>query len=625
MSLPIPDRQDSGWRQRFLWAWALVLLAKVLIAWRLPLFVDEAFYWQEGQHLALAYSDLPGLTAWLTRLGVTLGGHHVLAVRMPFLLMAALLPWLVAKVSARWFGEKAGWQAGLLTLLMPLSGTLGLLAVPDVPLALATALCLDAGARLMDRVNAGRALELALGLSIGALSHYRFLGVIAVGFLALLLLAEGRRLFRDPRVLIALAIGVVAWVPLLAWNIDNAEAGLRFQLLERHPWRFHADGASFLLIQALLVTPLLFIALVQTFLMAARSGGGERSQWRYFGLLGGISTLGFFVLGFFADNERISFHWTLPGYLALLAAAPGGRARWGRVWRRLTWGLLAAGLVAMLGWYGVISASSLRERLAAEKWYPANFAGWEAVADAAREELAEMPEGTVLVADNFKLGAELGFQLRDPDIRVLDHPLNHKHGRAPQLRLWGLEGEGALPAPGTPVLLAIGTNEVRYRDLLAHYHGLCARVGPIPPARSINVDHGAQRFVLVRLPQGIRPGGDAACSTPAMAYVDAPSAGARVARHFTVRGWAFRDGVGLARIDILLDGKPVAMATYGIPQPGVAEYWKISTDAQHPRVGFEAKVDASALAPGLHWLGLRLTGNDGVVVDWAEQPVRISD
>ena len=56
-------------RRAFLWAWAAVAAIKLLVAVRLPLFVDEAFYWQEGRHLALAYSDLPGLTAWLARLG----------------------------------------------------------------------------------------------------------------------------------------------------------------------------------------------------------------------------------------------------------------------------------------------------------------------------------------------------------------------------------------------------------------------------------------------------------------------------------------------------------------------------------------------------------------------------
>ena len=625
MSLPLPNGQAAVWRRYFLIAWGGLLLVKLLVAWRLPLFVDEAFYWQEGQHLALAYSDLPGLTAWLTRLGVEIGGPHVLALRLPFIVMAAVLPWLVAKVSARWFGESAGWQAGLLTVLMPLSGTLGLLALPDVPMALATALCLDAGARLLDKVNAGRALELALGLSIGALSHYRFIGVIVIGFIALMLIKQGRQVLRDPRVLIALAIGAVAWLPLLAWNLDNGDAGLRFQMVDRHPWKFHADGISFVLVQALLVTPLLFFALIQTFLLSARDRDDGASQWRYFGLLGGLSTLGFFVLGFFADNERVSFHWTLPGYLALLAAAPIVLAKWAPGWCKAMWTMLVIGMIAVFSWYAMLSVPSLRARLAAEKWYPANFAGWDRVADAVREELATMPNGTIVLADNFKLGAELGFKLQDPNIRVLDHPLNHKHGRARQLQLWGLEGEGAVPEPGQPVLLVIGTDEVRYRDLLAHYHALCALVGPMPPSRIVNVDHGAQRFVLSRLPGGVKPASGGECKTPSMAYIDQPAVGEAVSGRFTLKGWAFRDGTGLASVDILIDGKPVAQARYGTAQPQVASYWKISNDPRQPNVGFEAEVDASGLSPGLHWLGLRLTGQDGVVTDWSEQPIRIKE
>jgi hypothetical protein len=87
-------RQDTmrievrAWRW-FIGAWVLLTLVKLVVAARLPLFVDEAFYWQEGQHLAWAYSDLPGLTAWLTRIGVGIGGNNPLALRAPFLLIAA--------------------------------------------------------------------------------------------------------------------------------------------------------------------------------------------------------------------------------------------------------------------------------------------------------------------------------------------------------------------------------------------------------------------------------------------------------------------------------------------------------------------------------------------------------
>ena len=95
--------------RRAFWAlWSAVLLVKVLVATRLPLFVDEAFYWQEGQHLALAYSDLPGLTAWLTRLGMAFG-EATFALRLPFVLIGACVPLLMVHVTSREFGAKAGW------------------------------------------------------------------------------------------------------------------------------------------------------------------------------------------------------------------------------------------------------------------------------------------------------------------------------------------------------------------------------------------------------------------------------------------------------------------------------------------------------------------------------------
>lgn len=610
--------QDVKRAQRtFLVLWITVTAIKVLIAARLPLFVDEAFYWQEGRHLAAAYSDLPGLTAWLTRLGTGIGGQHVLALRAPFLLLAALLPWLITHIAGRWFGEAAGWRAGSLTLLMPLAGSLGILALPDVPMAFATVLCLDAGARLLRDIDAASAAELALGLAMGALSHYRFIGVIGVGMIALLLLPQGRKVLRDPRVWVALALGIAAWAPLIAWNLENADAGLRFQLLDRHPWSFQSTGWWFLVVQAALVTPLLFFALVQVFIRSFHGNEGMPAQWRYFGLLGGVSTLCFFALGFFADVERISFHWPLPGYLPLLIAVPALLREWPRPWRLATWISSGAGLLIVLAYYLVLSTPQWRERFAAEKYYPANFAGWDQLAAAVREEQAGLPAGTALLADNFKSGAELGFALGNPRITVLDHPLNRKHGRAPQLDLWGLQSDGARTAP---VLLVVGSGDVQYKSLLGYYHRLCAKVGPLPPPRVVNVDHGHQRFLLFALPARRIPG---ACTLPAFAWIDTPESKAATARRFRVAGWAFKDGVGLKGVEILLDGKPVAEARYGLPSPGTAAYWKISTDPNHPNVGFSADVDLSSAKSGRHWLGLRLRGRDGSVEDWAEQPIQV--
>jgi len=595
--------------------WTLVTVVKVLIAAQLPLFVDEAFYWQEGQHLAPAYSDLPGLTAWLTRLGVEIVGNHRLGVRLPFLVLGALLPWMVAHIATRWFGTRAGWQAGALAVLMPLSATLGILAVPDVPMAIAALLCLDAGARLLRNVNAGGALMLALGLLVGALSHYRFIGVIVVGFIALLLLPEGRRMLRDPRVWMALSVGIVAWVPLLAWNLDNQDAGLKFQVIERHPWEFQTEGLLFLIIQPMLVTPLLFAAMAGVAYAGLRQRlrGFHHGQLRYFALVGGTSTVLIFLFGFFTDVERISFHWPLPGYLALLVSVPLALNHWTRFWRRAVWVVASVGLVLAFAYYVMAATPSLREQTAGSKYYPRNFAGWQPLADAVKDELAQMPADAQVLAGSFKVGSELGFRLEDASIRVLPHELNDRHGRTAQLALWHLISDGSR---STPQLLVLAPGDQRYRDLLERYHKVCELVGPLPPPRVVSLDHGFQRFLLFRLPAQKQQG---ACVTPAMAWVDGPLPGESISGELQVKGWAFKDGVGLARVELLVDGRSVGDAAYGRTLD-IRPAWPGTNDPQHPQVGFDGRIDTSGFAPGRHWLGLRLHGNDGSVETWAEQP-----
>src|SRR5690606_9644184 len=258
------------------------------------------------------------------------------------------------------------------------------------------------------------------------------------------------------------------------------------------------------------------------------------------------------------------------------------------------------------GYYTAVSIPELRARTAAQKWYPSNFAGWDELADAVKLERAEMPDGTRIVAGSFKLGAELGFALGEPRIAVLDHSLNRKHGRAPQLRLWGLWTRGAEDWGDDPVLLVTSPSDVPYKDLLARYHGLCAMVGPLPAAREVNVDHGRQRFLLFRMEPPHAVGAE--CTTPGMAWIDAPVSGAAVNRRFDVQGWAFKDGTGLERVEVTLDGRVVATARYGLNSPGTKAVWGHSTDPNHPRVGFDASVDAGGLAPGAQRLGLRLHG-----------------
>ncbi len=605
-------------RVTFLVVWALLGAIKLLIAARLPLFVDEAFYWQESRHLAWAYSDLPGLTAWLIGLGSAFGDGQVLALRAPFLLLGAALPWLMI-AAARPLGPARAWQVGTLVALFPLSGLLGVLALPDVPMTFAAACCLLGGARLLQAQEQGErsasgVFWLALGLVLGGLSHYRFVAVIAVGFVVLLLLPQGRALLRQRRVWLAIGAGALAWLPLLWWNLHHGEAGWRFQFVDRHPWALHADGFRFLLIQALLATPLLGLAL----LLAIGRGGRRHPLWqRWFALTGGVLLVGYFVLGFVADAERVSFHWPLPAWLALLVLAPLVLAGWSRFWRVATGALLVLAMGTAVTLPLAVGLPQVRSALAASSFYPENFSGWDHIATAVRERLATLPPGTRVVADNFKLGAQLGFAFDDPDIAVLDHPLNHHHGRARQLALWNLQHEGER---GQWQLLVVGASDVKFRALLAHYQSLCARFGPLPPAQMIEVDEGARRIALFALPPQ-RPDGD--CITPTIAHVEVPEPGAQVDGQVLVRGWAVKDVAGIAKVTVLLDGQPLAQADYGASNPWVVQFLRgASRDPNLPHIQFETRISLPEGSRGWHRIGLELEGGDGSVERWSGPRIR---
>jgi 4-amino-4-deoxy-L-arabinose transferase-like glycosyltransferase len=481
---------------RFWALWLILLGAKVWIATRLPLFGDEAWYWLEGQHLAWAYSDLPGFTAWLARFGVETGGHSSLGLRWPFIALAMAVPLLVRASARRWFDARSGDRAGTWALLLPLLGGLGFLALPDVPLTLAAALCLYAALRLCVRVDAAAAFWLMTGLAMGALSHYRFLPLILAGGLGLLLDAGGRRALRNVRVWVAVGVGALAWLPLLLWNVRHGDAGLHFQLLERHPWALHAEGAWLPASQLFLVTPLLLVALIAGFRMVWRRWReGEAGPW---GLILGASILPLVLylgLAFVADRERISFHWLLQAWLPLLVIVPRVLERWSPGWRSATGALAVAGLLLVLGYTQMATVPSGRRLLADSTAYPDNFAGWTEIATMVRAVPGVMDGRVELVADNFKLGAQLAFALRQPGLRVLDHRLNHKHGRAMQLGLWGQQASLIEPAT-KPRLLVVEDSAIPRRDRQAYYRALCEQSPHARLLHEVEVDDGTKGFAL---------------------------------------------------------------------------------------------------------------------------------
>jgi hypothetical protein len=94
-----------------------------------------------------------------------------------------------------------------------------------------------------------------------------------------------------------------------------------------------------------------------------------------------------------------------------------------------------------------------------------------------------------------------------------------------------------------------------------------------------------------------------------------------VAGVVAVTGWALKESVGIGRVELMLDGAPVAQVDYGVPRADVLEYWKVHEGSD--RVGFRTSLDLSGHPGGEAWLGLRIHGLDGSIEDWPQQRIRV--
>lgn len=624
--------RSSPWFVPALVALGALLAVKILLAWRLPLFGDEAFYWLEAQHPAAAYSDLPFMTAMLVRAGTLVAGDTYLGVRLWFLVLGAVVPGLVWILARRLAGRSAAWPAAAATACVPLAAMLGVLALPDVALVAVGLAGLAAFLRAMD--GGGRAWWLAAGglAALGFCTHYRFAALLAGPAAYLLFTAAGRRWLATPWPWLAALVAGAGLVPIAWFNLAHDHAGLSFQLVERHPWRFQWEGWRYAPVQALVVTPLMFTALLAAFVPGFRQWRSDPAAGAAL-LFSAVILAGFTAAAFFADTERTSAHWTLVGYLPLLAWLPGVLAtlpRWCRPWAPLT-GL--AGTLAMATYLVLAIRPDAATGLAAGKAFPDNFTGWPQAAQGARQHLGS-DERLVVVADNFMLAAELDFELASvPRVYSLDHELNHRHGRALQLGLWSLDEAGLRErAAGRRALVVVEESALTIGERPAWLRRLCTRFRSLAFEGETVLAGGRKRFLYftgrVRAetspqPESALASGD--CDLPPHAYLIEPQPGSAIGGTMRVHGWAVEDNAGVAEVVLMVNGEPAASATEFFRYPDVARFLPGSVDPSHPRVGFEMGWNPDGLSPGMHDMALKVITRDGNARILQNRRVRIAE
>jgi hypothetical protein len=407
---------------------------------------DEAYHYLFTVHRDWSYFDHPPMLAVVGGLGIAATGGIATAftLRLGSVVLFAGSTWLMARLTARRFGPRAGFLAALaLNLSAYYQLAAGAFALPDGPLLFFWLLTLDRLAAAFDEPD-----RLPLWLGVGAawggamLSKYHAVFLPAGAIVYILVEPKARACLKRPGPYLAALCGLLVFSPVILWNATHGWASFAFQggraLGE---WRLQPASLAVSLVgPALYLLPWIWAWLVICFIRetrAAIAGTGDRLL-----LCEAIVPLATFSA--LACVKPLLPHWTLVGYLSLFPlvgrdwavaceAAP-------RLFRRRV-ALMAAVPVAVALVAIVEARTGLLQQgrpggvglLTASHDPTAEMTGWDQVAaELKRRGLLDQP-GTFLFTSFWFHSGQLAFATRDSSTPVLCYNLR---GDARSFAFW---------------------------------------------------------------------------------------------------------------------------------------------------------------------------------------------
>lgn len=327
---------------------ALVILAsaaaRLALAAILGLGVDESYEVVMSRMPSLSYFDHPPLSFWIAALTSRLAqSEHRVVLRLPFIVLFALTTLLMFHLTARWYGQRAGFIAALLLNVSPVfSLSTGGWILPDGPLdcaLLAAAWCAwravegsvaEAGVPgvVGDERDGSWRWWLGAGLCAGLalLSKYHGVFVIVGVLLFVVTTRQARGWLRTPQPYIALAIALVLTLPVIIWNARHDFASWRFQLGRAATHGFRpAALAQNLGGQLGYLLPWIALPLLWQLWRGVRAGSTDSPRWFLCCLAVGPIVL--FSLLSLGGNPGLP-HWPAPGYLFLFPLLGDAVARY---------------------------------------------------------------------------------------------------------------------------------------------------------------------------------------------------------------------------------------------------------------------------------------------------------
>jgi 4-amino-4-deoxy-L-arabinose transferase-like glycosyltransferase len=247
------------------------------------------------------------------------GSEQPLLLRLPDLLCFAGSTWIMYRLTAGLFGERAGMWAALTLNLAPLF-TLAAAGgiVPDGPLVLFSLLAVRAfvAAVLTPRAPAARhSADLAMmaaGIATGLALLSKYTAVSLPFSLGLFLAGSRPQLLKTAWPWLAALLAALIFTPVIAWNDAHHWASFAFQggrarIAGLDPGRALLDALG----ELLYLLPWIALALLAALARALRRGPGGEATW-LFACLAVVPLVMFTLISLWAP---VLPHWTALGWL----------------------------------------------------------------------------------------------------------------------------------------------------------------------------------------------------------------------------------------------------------------------------------------------------------------------
>jgi 4-amino-4-deoxy-L-arabinose transferase-like glycosyltransferase len=381
----------------------------------LPILPDEAYYFQWSRHLDASYFSKGPAVAYTIFAGTALWGGNNLGIRFFAVMLSAGTAWQMFLLARRWYDETVGLIAVLITNVVPLYA-LGAVVMTIDPLS--AFFWIWAANLFSQAIQKDHMIDwLLVGFAVGSGFLAKYLNALElVAFLAFLLLVpERRRLLLQPGFWLMLLVALLCTTPVFWWNwqhgwVSAGQLATRGKLNE--PFALHySTFLDFLILQAVVISPLIFLALLVTAIRVSAEQLNKRISRENEGEL----LLLVLFLPVFLMYALLSWHfrgepnWPAISYLTLIILMA---ARW----RQLLAAHSRQGFIAtafLLAWVQSTLMHDTGPFHLPRRLDPmGRLAGWSAIA-AHLSDLQKEKQADVVIADGYKEASIFSFHRPD--------------------------------------------------------------------------------------------------------------------------------------------------------------------------------------------------------------------